>query len=124
MQSILVVDDEEAVRRLVKDALELAGYSVLEGSSGQEAVDLYRSNPTDLVLMDILMPGQDGFETIKHLCKEFPEVKIIAMTGGADTLGVGSILDLAKLLGARRTLSKPFHLTTLLDTVQEELQET
>jgi CheY-like chemotaxis protein len=123
MNTILVVDDEEAIRRLVKDTLELAGYTVLEGRSGKEAVEMYRANPTDLVLMDILMPGQDGFEVIKYLCKEFPSAKIIAMTGGTDTLGIGSILELAKLLGARRTLSKPFNLTTLLDTVREELQE-
>ena len=123
MHTILVVDDEDAIRRLVKDTLELAGYTVLEGRSGQEAIEVYRGQQADLVLMDILMPGQDGFETIKFLRKEFPSAKIIAMTGGANTLGVRSILDLAKLLGARGTLSKPFNLTTLLDTVREELRE-
>ena len=122
MSTILVVDDEEAIRRLVKDTLELAGYKVVEGGNGLEAIEKYRSEPTDLILMDILMPGQDGFTTIKQLRKEFPKAKIVAMTGGSESLGANSILELAQMVGARRTLSKPFNLTALLNTVKEELE--
>ncbi len=123
MKSILVVDDHEPIRRLIRQVLEQIGYQVREGCSGKEGVDLYRSAPTDLVIMDILMPEQNGFESIQILRGEFPTVKIIAMTGGCEDMGAMSILELARMLGARRTLSKPLDLTALLDAVREELHD-
>ena len=122
MPSVLVVDDEEAIRQLIKDALRQAGYQVNEAKDGTEGLLRYREAPTDLVIMDILMPDQDGLESILTLRREFPTVKIVAITGGSDMIGILNFLDVARMLGARRTLQKPFDMRHLLEVVQTELR--
>ena len=82
MPSVLVVDDQDQVRQLIRETLEQAGYEVEEACDGKEGLDRYRVRSTDLVIMDILMPDQDGLETIMTLRQEFPDIRIIAMTGG------------------------------------------
>jgi two-component system chemotaxis response regulator CheY len=121
MPSVLVVDDQDQVRQLIRETLEQAGYEVEEACDGKEGLDRYRVRSTDLVIMDILMPDQDGLETIMTLRQEFPDIRIIAMTGGSDTVGIPNFLDVAKMLGARRTLQKPFDLKVLLEAVAAEL---
>lgn len=121
MPSVLVVDDQDPVRQLIRETLEQAGYEVEEARDGKEGLDRYRARSTDLVLMDILMPNQDGLEALMTFRREFPHIRVIAMTGGSDTIGVLNFLDVAKMLGARRTLHKPFDLKVLLDTVAAEL---
>lgn len=121
MPTILIVDDDQGIRDLLRNALEHAGYQVVDAASGKAGIESYRSAPTDLVIMDILMPGQDGLESIRCLRSEFPDVKIIAMTGGCEQLGAMSILDMTLMLGARRTFSKPFEVPVVLQAVQEEL---
>ena len=122
MPSVLVVDDEDQLRQLIREILEQAGYQVTEARDGKEAVMQYRLAPADVVIMDILMPEQDGLETTSTLRREFPNVKIIAITGSSEMIGILSFLDVAKMLGAHRALQKPFEMQTLLDTVQAELQ--
>jgi two-component system, chemotaxis family, chemotaxis protein CheY len=122
MPSVLVVDDEDQLRQLLREILEQAGYQVTEARDGKEAVQQYRLAPADVVIMDILMPEQDGLETTSTLRREFPNVKIIAITGSSEMIGILSFLDVAKMLGAHRALQKPFEMQTLLDTVQAELQ--
>ena len=122
MSSILVVDDEEQIRRLICETLERAGYHVTEARDGKEALLLHRLAPADLVIMDILMPDQDGLETTVALRQEFPDVKIIVITGGSDMIGILNYLDVATMLGAHRTLQKPFEMKTLLETIHAELQ--
>ena len=122
MPSVLVVDDEDQLRQLIREILEQAGYQVTEARDGKEAVLQYRLAPADVVIMDILMPEQDGLETTSTLRREFPDVKIIAITGSSEMIGILSFLDVAKMLGAHRALQKPFEMQTLLDTVQAELQ--
>jgi len=122
MPSVLVVDDEEQVRQLIREALEQAGYEVEEASDGKEGLKRYRSRPTDLVIMDILMPDQDGLETIMTLHREFPNSRVIAMTGGSEVIGILNFLDVAKMLGANRTLQKPFEVKTLLEAVAAEVK--
>jgi CheY-like chemotaxis protein len=122
MSSILVVDDEDQIRRLVCETLEQAGYHVTEARDGKEALQQYRLAPADLVLMDVLMPNQDGLETTVELRREYPDVKIIVITGGSDMIGILNYLDVAKMLGAHSTLQKPFEMKTLLETIQVELQ--
>ena len=121
MPSVLVVDDQDQVRQLIRDTLEQAGYEVAEARDGKEGLDRYRARSTDLVIMDILMPDQDGLEAIMAFRREFPDTRVIAMTGGSDATGILNFLDVAKMLGARRTLQKPFELKVLLDTVAAEL---
>ncbi len=123
MPSILVVDDEDQIRQLIRETLEQAGYHVAEARDGREALQQYRLAPADVIIMDILMPEQDGLETTATLRREFPNVKVIAITGGSDMIGILNFLDVAKMLGAHRVLQKPFEMKTLLDTVQVELQD-
>ena len=121
MLSVLVVDDQAEIRHLIRDALEGAGYHVEEARDGKEGLERYRAKSADLVLMDIVMPDQDGLESIMALRREFPESRIIAMTGASDTIGILNFLDVAKMFGAKRTLQKPFELQTLLDAVAAEV---
>ena len=122
MPSILVVDDEDQLRQLIREILEQAGYHVTEARDGKEALLQYRLAPTDVVIMDILMPEQDGLETTATLRREFPNVKVIAITGSSEMIGILNFLDVAKMLGAHRALQKPFEMKALLETVQAELQ--
>ena len=120
MSSVLIIDDYEPVRRLVRQALEGAGYTVVEASSSHEGLRLFREAPTDVILTDSLMPYEDGLETTKQLRREFPDVKTIVFTGRtADR----SVIDLAKLRGANETLTKPFELRDLRDTVRRVLRK-
>lgn len=121
MPSVLVVDDEDAIRQLIRETLEQAGYQVSDARDGKEGLARYRKAPADLVIMDILMPDQDGLESILTLRREFPNAKIVAITGGSDMIGILNFLDVAKMLGARRTLQKPFEMKQLLDVVHGEL---
>ena len=121
MPSVLIVDDEEAIRRLIRSTLEQAGYHVQEAADGKQGLSQYRQAPADLVIMDILMPDQDGLESILTLRREFPNAKIMAITGGSDMIGILNFLDVARMLGACRTLQKPFEMQQLLDAVQAEI---
>ncbi|MGQ0667933.1 MAG: response regulator [Nitrospiraceae bacterium] len=121
MPSVLVIDDEEQVRQLIRETLEQAGYDVEEACDGKEGLKRYRTRPADLVIMDILMPDQDGLESIMTLDREFPMCRVIAITGGSDVIGMLNFLDVAKMLGARRTLQKPFEVKALLDAVAAEI---
>jgi len=123
MPSILVVDDEDQIRHLIRETLEQSGYHVTEARDGKEALQQCRLAPADLVIMDILMPDQDGLETTATLRQEFPKVKVIAITGGSEMIGILNFLDVAKMLGAHRALQKPFEMTTLLDAVEAELKD-
>lgn len=121
MPSVLVVDDEDQIRQLIRETLELAGYEVEEACNGKEGLERYRSKSADLVIMDVLMPDQDGLESILTLRREFPHSRVIAMTGGSDLIGMLNFLDVAKMLGARRTLQKPFEVRSLLEAVATEV---
>ena len=118
MASILIIDDEESVRALLRFALESAGYEVTEAASGRIGLDLYRLKPTDMIITDIAMPELNGLDVILKLTRVFLNVKVIAISGAPDT---EKTLDAAKLLGVRHTLHKPFSMDALLKTVQYEL---
>jgi two-component system, chemotaxis family, chemotaxis protein CheY len=122
MPSVLVVDDEEQVRQLIRITFEQSGYRVVEASNGKAALEQYRLTPTDLAIIDILMPDQDGLESISMIRHESPKVKIIAMTGSNDMIGILNFLDVAKMLGAHRTLQKPFEMKELLNAAQSILK--
>jgi two-component system, chemotaxis family, chemotaxis protein CheY len=120
MPSVLVIDDEERIRILIREVLEPAGYVVEEARGGKEGLERYRAHQADVVLMDILMPDQDGLESMATLHREFPSSRVIAMTGGGDMIGILNFLDVAKMLGASRTLQKPFDVHVLLEAVAAE----
>ncbi len=117
---ILVIDDEESVRFVVKEMLEFEGYEVTTASNGKVGLQLFRKKPTDLIITDIFMPEMEGLETIRELHRDFPQLKIIAMSGGGES-GMLSFLSFAKRFGALRTLRKPFSREELLEVVKELL---
>ena len=118
MATILVLDDEAAVRRLLRTVLESAGHEVLDAADGQAGLTLYRQRAADLVITDICMPTLDGLDLMIELTREFLDVKVIAMSGVPGKL---ELLGRAKLLGARQTLHKPFDMKELLSAVKYEL---
>ncbi len=118
MATVLVIDDEESVRAVVRSALQSVGYEVLEASNGREGLGLFRQRPPDLVIADIHMPELNGLDVIMELTREFLDVKVIAISGVPE---YQRFLDLAKLLGARQTLHKPFAIEALLRAVRYEL---
>ena len=105
MATILIVDDEDPVRDLLRRILEEDGHEVREASNGQDGLNLYRQAPADLVITDILMPARDGMDITLELTREFLDAKVIAMTGAT---GDRNFLSVAKLFGAREILKKPF----------------
>jgi len=119
MATILIIDDEEPIRALLRTTLEAAGHKVVEAANGRLGLGLYRHRPTDLVITDILMPEMNGLDMILELTRAFINAKVIAISGEG---GVDNVLDVAKLLGARRTIRKPFSMPQLLDAVRYELE--
>lgn len=118
---ILLVEDDESVRRPLSSWLTRAGYEVVEAANGAEAVRLWRArNGADLAVIDMFMPEKDGLECIIELRTYSPGVPIIAISGGGAT-GRIDILDDARLLGAVATLEKPFDPRELVSLVTLEL---
>jgi DNA-binding response OmpR family regulator len=120
--SILVMDDDEALRSALRVVLEAAGYQVMEAPDGEAGLRLQREQGADLVLVDIFMPKRDGLEVIRALRAEMPQPKIIAMSGGGQT-GQIEVLEAAQAFGAARTLLKPFQPRALLRAIRELLGE-
>jgi len=120
MKHILVVDDDESIRNLLKVILEREGYEVSAAADGKEAIRLFRRNPSDLIITDIIMPEQEGLKTIFELRREHPDVRIIAISGGGQ-YGLGDYLDAAAAFGADKTFAKPFDRTELVKTVRHLL---
>jgi CheY-like chemotaxis protein len=109
---ILIIDDDPAMRDVLRRALERDGHHVVTARDGGEGLMIYRSAPCDVVVTDLYMPVKDGIETIQEMRAEFPGARIIAMSGGAATGDMGPLMD-ARLLGADIALPKPFALEAL-----------
>lgn len=122
MARILVIDDTAGIRDTVRRTLERVGHEVLEASDGEIGMTLLSDRGADLVITDIFMPDHDGIEVARRMRKEFPRVKLIAMSGG----GFGGRVDLRpdiELLGAARTIAKPFAPSDLVKVVREVLDD-
>ena len=119
MARILLIDDEDALREVLAMTLAQAGHLVIQAADGKTGVELFRIEPTDLVITDIIMPGQEGIETIVALRRALPKLPIIARSGG--TSHSRFYLEMADKLGAQRTLAKPFSATQLLGAVSAVL---
>src|SRR5687767_10081306 len=117
MATILLVDDDEQLRPMLKMVLERAGHVVNEAGNGKEALMSYSRQQTELVVTDLVMPDKEGLETIIELRRAHPGLKIIAMSGGGRT-GASNYLELAVKFGANHILNKPFSNQELLDGVK------
>ncbi len=120
MKRILVIDDDVQVRQMLRQMLEREGYEVVDAPDGEEGIRLYRDEPADLIITDIIMPEKEGIGTIFALRRDFPGVKIIAISGGGRFVHKDDCLDLCRANGIP-SLSKPFDRKELLEVIQKLL---
>ena len=120
MPSILLIEDDDEFRETLANALTERGYTVTQAEDGEQGVKRFRAAPTDLVITDIVMPNKEGLATVVDLRRDYPKLGIIAMSGGA-AHEPALYLKIAGVLGATRTLKKPFDLPTLLTAIEEVL---
>jgi CheY-like chemotaxis protein len=118
--SILIIDDDDQFRRMLREMLEAAGYQdISEAADGQKGLARYLERPTDLVITDMVMPEKLGIDTIVEIHKNYPNTKIIAISGGS-SFGPDIELDMAAKLGVR-TFEKPFERQEFLKAIRELL---
>ena len=122
MSTILVIDDSDQIRGLLRAALEIEGYEVIEASDGVTGVRKYQQERPDLVIADIVMPEQDGLGCMMELRQLDPDVRIIAISGGSQ-MHTMDVLDVASHLGASRVFRKPFDVIQMVAAVGEVLAE-
>lgn len=121
MARILVIDDQEPIRRIVRRALEQAGHEVIDASDGEMGMQMLARHSVAVVISDIFMPGQDGILTLRQIRKQFPDVKVIVISGG-DSTGMLDLRRDAELLGAVKSLQKPFTAREIIDLVRSVLE--
>jgi CheY-like chemotaxis protein len=116
---ILLVDDDDSLRTMLVMALGPMGYEVIEARDGMEAIRLLKKGAMpDLVLTDIVMPEKEGLETVLEIKRDYPALKIVAMSGTNAIEGL-DVLDVARKFGAARCLSKPFSIDELAVVLHE-----
>lgn len=118
---VLIIDDDEQIRVLLQQMMEWAGFDVAVAENGKIAMQVQEQQPADLVITDLIMPEQEGLETISRLKKQYAGIKIIAISGGG-RIGPEAYLPAALELGADRVFSKPFDVQEIVLSVQELLQ--
>ena len=118
MARVLVIDDDAEIRVSLIKALEKAGHDVDEAGDGEEAIEYFTSMPYDVVVSDINMPVKDGVESFLDLKTDYPDLKLIMISGEDEAL-----LKTAEELGANRAIAKPFSITDILTAVEEVLAE-
>jgi CheY-like chemotaxis protein len=115
---VLVIDDNDDFRKLALLWFQIHGIEAEGAVNGAKGIEAQRARPADIIVTDIFMPEKEGIETIQDLRKEFPQAKIIAMTG-RESLTDYDVFQVARELGAVKTLKKPFKLDDLVAAVQE-----
>ena len=119
---ILIIDDDIITRKILTESLKSTHREVIASTNGKQGLELYRINPFDLVITDIIMPEMDGLETIQELRLISPTLNIIAISGGGNLIP-GHYLGTAKKIGANLIFTKPLDLQALADSVNELLGE-
>jgi DNA-binding response OmpR family regulator len=121
MALILVIDDDDALRRVIQRTLRAKHHRVIEAANGVEGMRLVDEQKPDAVITDILMPQKEGIETIREIRERAPGVKIIAISGGGTSHNL-MFLDVARAFGADAALAKPFRPNELTAAVDEVLK--
>jgi len=114
MARILVIDDDSIIRETIKAILKDSNHDIVEAISGEEGLEFFRKEPADLVIVDLVLPGIGGLDVIKELKADYPDIRMIAMSGY-----VPSQLPMADVLGVNQVFSKPFDTSKFLWAVQE-----
>jgi two-component system chemotaxis response regulator CheY len=123
MATILLIDDNVQVRYVLRMMLSVLGHEVVEAEDGQHGLEAFQQRPAEVVFCDLFMPNKEGLETIRELRQLAPGVKIVAMSGGSANFGKPDFLQMAQTFGADATLSKPFDVQVLRETVAQLLSE-
>ena len=130
MTSILIIDDEAEVGRALTRVLERAGFLVTAVTGGAEGIAEFERNPAEVVITDIIMPKINGVEAIDFIRREFPSVRIIAISGGGNfgisayqpnAITTSAYLAAAERAGAHMILTKPFESRELIQAVEQVL---
>lgn len=116
MAKVLLIDDDDMVRNTIFGALSRAGHEVIAASNGRNGIEQFSIHTPDIVITDIIMPDQEGLETILAIRKVDSDVPIIAMSGAA-IIGKINFLANAETFGANQTLRKPFRTAELMTAV-------
>ena len=115
---ILIIDDEPEIRTILRMWCEEEGFTVYEAENGKKGVEVQKKEHADLLICDLIMPVQEGIETISLFRQDFPGVGIIAISGGGK-VGPNSYLEIARQLGAWKAFAKPLDIANLLDAIHE-----
>ena len=118
MASILIIDDDTEVRKMLQIVLQRAGHEVSIAKDGVEGLESYRTNRVELVITDLVMPEKEGLETMMELRQEDQPPKIIAISGAGD-INTPRYLAMAATLGADAVLQKPIDLDLLYSNIAE-----
>ena len=118
MARILVIDDDAQFRTMLQKRLEREGYEVETAFDGRDGIDLYKAHPADLVITDFQMPRKNGREVIEELTAEYPDVRIVVLTGFT-----GEAFAKISSLGVDRIFLKPPNFSEFLGAVEEHLAE-
>jgi two-component system response regulator (stage 0 sporulation protein F) len=118
MASILLIDDDEALRNVTAEILMQAGYTVDDAPDGRSGLELFRTGRHDVVITDIAMPDMDGLELIMNLSRSTPKPRIIAISGDSQ-FSESVYLPTARQFGVQSTIGKPIRAEVLLKTVAE-----
>ncbi len=117
MARILILDDDDLIQDMLKGALQREGHQVIAAPDGQKGLEIARCQSVDIAVIDIIMPGKGGIETIMELHREFPDLKTIVMTGKLN-IELEPFVRLARQFGVRQLIQKPFDLQEMLQAVR------
>lgn len=121
MKRILVVDDEEQIRLMLSQMLTHAGYEVHTAENGDDGMAMVGRHDFDLIITDMIMPVKDGLKFIMELVRDYPDLRILAISGGG-AIKAERYLTMAGYLGDIATLEKPFKREAMLALVAEQLR--
>lgn len=122
MGKILIIEDDEDTLSALMLYLKTTGHEIVGAKNGHDGIGQQNSDPADLVITDLLMPGKDGFAVIQEVQKKHPATKIIAISGGSTDAKKLNLLKTAELMGVQATLEKPFSPTELIQVVLQVLK--
>jgi len=118
MSRIMVADDEENIRYLLRKMLTAEGYEVLEAGGGNEVMSKMQGNEPEILIIDIIMPDKGGIETIMELQAEYPKLKFIIITGKVST-ETAVLQKLANQFGVKHIISKPFTKEQIIEAIKD-----
>jgi CheY-like chemotaxis protein len=130
MAKIIIIDDEEDIRLVLKQVLELEGYDVAVAESGKEGLEILKQEGADLVITDVIMPGMDGVSLTREIREKFRDTRILVISGGGNVppasyepgaISTTAFLSSAKNAGADQTMTKPFDRRELMRIIEKLL---